>query len=35
MAKKININYKELENLTPSEYFKKYNIVNKAEKRKI
>ena len=35
MVKKININYKELQNMSPSEYFKKYNIVNKAEKRKI
>ena len=35
MVKKININYKELQNMSPSEYFKKYNIVDKAEKRKI
>ena len=35
MVKKININYKELQNMSPSEYFKKYNIIDKAEKRKI
>ncbi len=35
MVKKIDINYEELKKLSPSDYFKKYNIVSKNEKRKI